>query len=246
MLAIGPGLPSAGPLARQPPFARAAAKLGPPTYAPWAKPDGFAQGGGVPAAAQTRGPSPFASSGGVAGDPVALAPSPGQELPLRPARDRWGQRMNHQRKPRLGLVRPLPLPLDHLLKPPGSFLRNGPIVWRRAVARNGRNAARVSGRNGASQLRIRAGRSACVQTRGIRALEVWLCFHRVTSRRVRSNLNNFIRYSWEVASRTGGNQIPRVLPLSGHLCSSPVRWAGVDGRQYCFRDVDGLASLPSP
>ena len=46
-------------------------------------------------------------------------------------------------------------------------------------------------------------------------------------RHVRSNLNNFIRYSWEVASRTGGNQIPRMLPLSGRLCTSPVRWARV-------------------
>ena len=77
--------------------------------------------------------------------------------------------MNHQRKPRLGLVRPLPLPLDHLLKPPGSFLRNGPIVWRRAVARNGRNAERESGRDGPFQLRIRAGDSACVLTEGIGA-----------------------------------------------------------------------------
>ena len=48
--------------------------------------------------------------------------------------------MNHQRKPRLGLVRPLPLPLDQILKPPDAFLRNGPIVRRSAAARNGSNA----------------------------------------------------------------------------------------------------------
>ena len=46
--------------------------------------------------------------------------------------------MNHQRKPRLGLVRPLPFPLDQLLKPPDAILRNGPIVRRSAAARNGR------------------------------------------------------------------------------------------------------------
>ena len=47
--------------------------------------------------------------------------------------------MNQPRKPRLGLMRPLPLPLDQLLTPPDAFLRNGPIV-RGAVARNGSNA----------------------------------------------------------------------------------------------------------
>ena len=40
-------------------------------------------------------------------------------------------------------------------------------------------------------------------------------------------------------TRTGGNQIPRVLPLSGHLGSSPVRCAQLDGRQYHLRDVVG-------
>ena len=53
--------------------------------------------------------------------------------------------MNHQRNPRPGLERPLPLPLDHLLTPPDAFLRNGPIVRRGTAARNGRNTARMSG-----------------------------------------------------------------------------------------------------
>ena len=64
-----------------------------------------------------------------------MSPFPGQEPPLRPTRDRWGgQRMNYQRKPRLGLVRLLPLPLVQILKPPKAFLHNGqcngPIVRR--------------------------------------------------------------------------------------------------------------------
>ena len=83
--------------------------------------------------------------------------------------------MNHQRKPRLGLERPLPFPLDQLLNPPDAFLRNGPIVRRGAAARIGRDAASVSGRDGPFQLRIRAGDSACVLTEGIGAFEVWLC-----------------------------------------------------------------------
>ena len=82
--------------------------------------------------------------------------------------------MNHQRKPRLGLVRPLPLPLDQILKPPDAFLRNGPIVRRSAAARNGRDAARVSGRNGRIQLRNRAGNSGSVITLGTGAFEVCL------------------------------------------------------------------------
>ena len=61
---------------------------------------------------------------------------------------------NHQRKPGLGPVRPLLLPLAHLLKP---LMRSYTTAnatapscggLRGAVARNGRNAARVSGRNG--------------------------------------------------------------------------------------------------
>ena len=75
-----------------------------------------------------------------------ISPSPGPEPARRPARDRWdGQRMNHQRKPRLGLVRLLPLPLEQLLKPPEPFKKT------------------LS-----------------------------------ASRRVRGNLNKFLRYSWAV------------------------------------------------
>ena len=36
-------------------------------------------------------------------------------------------------QPRLGIERPLPLPLDQLLKPPDAFLRNSPIVRRHAM-----------------------------------------------------------------------------------------------------------------
>ena len=93
---------------------------------------------------------------------------------------------NHQRKPGLGPVRPLLLPLAHLLKP---LMRSYTTAnatapscggLRGAVAGNGRNAARVSGRDGSFQLQIRAADSACVITRGIGALEVWLCLRRVT------------------------------------------------------------------
>ena len=82
--------------------------------------------------------------------------------------------MNHQRSPRLVLVRPLPLPLEQFLKPPDTFLRNGPIVRRGAAARNGRNAASVSGRNGPIQLRNRAGNSGSIITLVTGAFEVCL------------------------------------------------------------------------
>ena len=61
---------------------------------------------------------------------------------------------NRQRKPGLGLVRPLLLPLAHLLKP---LMRSYTTAnatapscggLRGAVARNGRNAARASGGTG--------------------------------------------------------------------------------------------------
>ena len=68
----------------------------------------------------------------------------------------------------------LPLPLEQLLKPPDAFLRNGPIVRRGAAARIGRDAARVSGRNGPIQLRNRAGNSGSVITLGTGAFEVCL------------------------------------------------------------------------
>ena len=77
-------------------------------------------------------------------------------------------------QPRFGLERPLPFPLDQLLNPPDAILRNGPIVWRGAAARNGRDAARVSGRTGPIQLRNRAGNSGGVITPGIGAFEVCL------------------------------------------------------------------------
>ena len=73
--------------------------------------------------------------------------------------------------------------------------RSGPIVRRGAVARNGRNAARASGRDRPFQLRIRAGDSACVLT--WRVCGVAMLY--AASRRVRGNLNNFLRYSWAVA-----------------------------------------------
>ena len=91
---------------------------------------------------------------------------------------------NHQRKPGLGLVGPLLLPLAHLLKPlttaNAMALSCGGL--RGGVARNGRNAARASGRDGPFQLRIGAGDAACVLTRGLGAFEVWLCLRRVTKR----------------------------------------------------------------
>ena len=78
---------------------------------------------------------------------------------------------NHQRKPGLGLVRPLLLPLAHLLKP---LVRSHTTanatapscggLWG-AVARNGRNAARVSQRKRLCQLRIQAGNVASVLTK---------------------------------------------------------------------------------
>ena len=43
------------------PFAPPSTPLGGPSFAQGAKPDGFAQGGGVLEAAQTRGPLPFTS-----------------------------------------------------------------------------------------------------------------------------------------------------------------------------------------
>ena len=52
---------------------------------------------------------------------LCIGPSPGPELPLRPARGhRVGQRMNHHRKPRLGLERQREWPFDQRLKPPRS------------------------------------------------------------------------------------------------------------------------------
>ena len=80
---------------------------------------------------------------------------------------------NHQHKPGLGLVLPLLLPLAYLLKPLiRSYTTANATVpscggLRGAVARNGRNAARASGGNGAFQLRIRARNSASVLTRGL-------------------------------------------------------------------------------
>ena len=80
---------------------------------------------------------------------------------------------NHQRKPGLGLVLPLLLPLAHLLKPlMGSYTTANATApscggLRGAVARNGRNAARASGRDGPFQLRIRAGSWVCVLTRAL-------------------------------------------------------------------------------
>ena len=87
---------------------------------------------------------------------------------------------NHQRKPGMGLVLPLLMPLTHLLKP---LMRSYPAAnatvpscdgLRGAVARNGRNAARASGPDGPFQLRIRSGDSACVLTEGIGAFSVCL------------------------------------------------------------------------
>ena len=78
---------------------------------------------------------------------------------------------NHQRNPRLGLVRPLLLPLAHLLKP---LMRSYTTAnatapsyggLRGAVARNGRNAARVAQRKRLCQLRIQAGNVASVLTK---------------------------------------------------------------------------------
>ena len=91
---------------------------------------------------------------------------------------------NHQRKPRLGLVRPLLLPLAHLLKPLMRSYTTAPSCGglRGAVARNGRNAARASGGNGPFQLRIWAGDVVPELTRGICVLEVCLCLRRVTTR----------------------------------------------------------------
>ena len=65
-------------------------------------------------------------------------------------------------------------------KRPGNRRRS----MRLRVRRSGRSrgALRASGRNGPLQLRIRAGDSACVLTRCIGALEVWLCLRRVTTR----------------------------------------------------------------
>ena len=153
-------MPPAGPLARQTPFARAAAKLG-------------AAGCGRPhrrgdlARSRVRGASqvvllhePFAHGQNHRGDrrgaagaepPAQTGPGPRAATPVA--------------------ARPSP-------QAPNGFLHNGQRNGgglRGAVARNGRNAARASGRDGSFQLRIRAGNSACVLTEGIGAFEVWLC-----------------------------------------------------------------------
>ena len=144
-------------------------------------------------------------------------------------------------QPRLGIERPLPLPLAQLLKP---LMRSYTTANATAPLCGGvRRHAMVGTRRECPGETGYFSYDSGVQTRRVYKFGAFVhlrCgFASIASRRVRSNLNNFIRYSWKMASRTGGNQIPRVLPLSGHLCSSPVRWAYFDDRRNHLRVVVG-------